>query len=41
MRQGRIFVHLHVRNDDQTPTSNPERFAAVQAGIFPSATALA
>lgn len=30
---GASLVHLHVRNDDQTPTSNPERFAAVQAGI--------
>lgn len=30
---GAALVHLHVRNDDQTPTSNPERFAEVQAGI--------
>ena len=30
---GATLVHLHVRNDDQTPTSKPERFAAVQAGI--------
>jgi uncharacterized protein (DUF849 family) len=30
---GAALVHLHVRNDDQTPTSNPERFAQVQAGI--------
>jgi 3-keto-5-aminohexanoate cleavage enzyme len=30
---GAALVHLHVRNDDQTPTSNPERFAKVQAGI--------
>jgi 3-oxoadipate:acetyl-CoA acetyltransferase len=30
---GAALVHLHVRNDDQTPTSNPQRFAEVQAGI--------
>ncbi len=30
---GAALVHLHVRNPDQTPTSNPERFAQVQAGI--------
>jgi uncharacterized protein (DUF849 family) len=30
---GAALVHVHVRNDDQTPTSNPERFAQVQAGI--------
>jgi 3-oxoadipate:acetyl-CoA acetyltransferase len=30
---GASVVHLHVRNDDQTPTSSPERFALVQAGI--------
>ncbi|MGE0007589.1 MAG: 3-keto-5-aminohexanoate cleavage protein [Parvibaculaceae bacterium] len=30
---GAALVHLHVRNDDQTPTSDPERFAAVQSGI--------
>jgi uncharacterized protein (DUF849 family) len=30
---GATLVHLHVRNDDQTPTSNPDRFAQVQAGI--------
>jgi uncharacterized protein (DUF849 family) len=30
---GAALVHLHVRNDDQTPTSSPERFAAVQDGI--------
>lgn len=30
---GAAVVHLHVRNDDQTPTSNPARFAEVQAGI--------
>jgi uncharacterized protein (DUF849 family) len=27
------LVHIHVRNDDETPSSDPERFAAVQEGI--------
>lgn len=30
---GAALVHLHVRNDDGTPTSSPERFALVQEGI--------
>jgi 3-keto-5-aminohexanoate cleavage enzyme len=30
---GATLVHLHVRNDDGTPTSSPERFAQVQQGI--------
>jgi 3-keto-5-aminohexanoate cleavage enzyme len=30
---GATLVHLHVRNDDGTPTSDPERFAAVLEGI--------
>lgn len=30
---GASLVHLHVRNDDGSPTSSPERFAAVQDGI--------
>ena len=30
---GATLVHLHVRNDDETPTSNTERFAEVLAGI--------
>src|SRR6478736_8151365 len=30
---GASLVHIHVRNDDETSSSNPERFAAVQAGI--------
>ncbi len=30
---GATLVHIHVRNDDETPSSEPERFAAVQAGI--------
>ena len=27
---GATLVHIHVRNDDETPSSDPERFAAVQ-----------
>ncbi len=30
---GATLVHLHVRNDDETPTSAPERFAQVLEGI--------
>jgi 3-keto-5-aminohexanoate cleavage enzyme len=30
---GATLVHLHVRNDDESPTSNTERFAAVLEGI--------
>jgi uncharacterized protein (DUF849 family) len=30
---GASLVHIHVRNDDETPSSNPERFAAVQEGV--------
>jgi uncharacterized protein (DUF849 family) len=30
---GAALVHLHVRNDDGTPSSSPERFARVQEGI--------
>lgn len=30
---GATLVHIHVRNDDETPSSNPDRFAEVQAGI--------
>lgn len=30
---GASLVHLHVRNDDGSPTSAPERFAQVMAGI--------
>jgi 3-keto-5-aminohexanoate cleavage enzyme len=30
---GATLVHLHVRNDDGSPSSSPERFAEVQAGI--------
>ena len=30
---GAAIVHIHVRNDDETPTSNPERFARLQEGL--------
>ena len=30
---GATLVHLHVRNDDETPTSAPDRFAHVLDGI--------
>jgi 3-keto-5-aminohexanoate cleavage enzyme len=30
---GGTIAHIHVRRDDQTPTSDPERFARVQEGI--------
>jgi 3-keto-5-aminohexanoate cleavage enzyme len=30
---GAALVHIHVRNDDETPSSDPGRFAAVQAGV--------
>lgn len=30
---GATLVHIHVRNDDETPSSSPERFAEVQAGV--------
>ena len=30
---GASLVHLHVRNDDGTPTSSPERFGRVMEGI--------
>ena len=30
---GASLVHIHVRNDDESPSSDPQRFAAVQAGI--------
>src|SRR5829696_936748 len=30
---GASLVHIHVRNDDDTPSSSPERFGAVQEGI--------
>jgi 3-keto-5-aminohexanoate cleavage enzyme len=30
---GASLVHIHVRNDDQSSSSDPERFAAVQLGV--------
>ncbi|KCV81312.1 hypothetical protein ATO10_12949 [Actibacterium atlanticum] len=30
---GASIVHAHVRNDDQTPTSDPEKFARLQEGL--------
>jgi 3-keto-5-aminohexanoate cleavage enzyme len=30
---GATIAHIHVRNDDQSPTSNPERFVQVQGGL--------
>ncbi len=30
---GAAIAHCHVRNDDQTPTSDPDRFAALKEGI--------
>lgn len=30
---GAAIVHVHVRNDDQSPTSSPDRFAAFLEGI--------
>ena len=30
---GATIAHVHVRRDDQTPTSDPERFAALLAGL--------
>ena len=30
---GAALVHVHVRNDDETPSSDPEKFAAFQDGI--------
>lgn len=30
---GASLVHIHVRNDDQTPSSDPDKYAAVQDGV--------
>lgn len=30
---GASLVHVHVRNDDETPSSSPEKFAQVQEGV--------
>jgi 3-keto-5-aminohexanoate cleavage enzyme len=37
---GATLVHLHVRNDDETPTSAPKRFALVPDGIRTHAPSL-
>jgi uncharacterized protein (DUF849 family) len=37
---GATLVHLHVRNDDGSPSSSPERFAAVLDGIRRHAPAM-
>ena len=31
---GASIIHAHVRNDDQTPTSDPDRFAALKEGLL-------
>jgi 3-keto-5-aminohexanoate cleavage enzyme len=30
---GATLVHIHVRNDDETSSSDPDRFALVQEGV--------
>ena len=30
---GSSLVHIHVRNNDQTPSSDPEKFAVIQNGV--------
>ena len=30
---GASIVHAHVRNDDETPSSDPEKFAALKEGL--------
>src|SRR5881398_1717693 len=30
---GATLAHIHVRNDDETPSSDPERFGLVQQGV--------
>ncbi|MEM7711596.1 MAG: 3-keto-5-aminohexanoate cleavage protein, partial [Pseudomonadota bacterium] len=30
---GASIIHAHVRNDDETPNSDPDRFAALKAGL--------
>ena len=30
---GATLAHIHVRSDDETPSSDPDRFAAVQEGL--------
>ena len=33
MEAGAAIVHAHVRNDDETPTSDPERFGRLLEGL--------
>jgi len=33
LEAGASIVHCHVRNDDETPTSDPERFARLKEGL--------
>jgi uncharacterized protein (DUF849 family) len=33
MEAGASIVHCHVRNDDETPTSDPEKFARLLEGL--------
>jgi uncharacterized protein (DUF849 family) len=33
-RAGATLVHIHVREDDESPSSDPERFRAVQEGVM-------
>ncbi len=30
---GATLVHIHVRNDDQTPSSDPDKFGTIQEGV--------
>ncbi len=30
---GASIIHAHVRNDDETPSSDPERFARLKEGL--------
>ena len=32
-RLGAALVHIHVRNKDESPSSDPELFALVQEGV--------
>ena len=36
---GATLVHCHVRNDDDTPTSDPERFGRLVEGLRSTAPA--
>ncbi|HKK97953.1 MAG TPA: 3-keto-5-aminohexanoate cleavage protein, partial [Marivita sp.] len=30
---GATIIHAHVRNDDETPSSDPDKFAALKEGL--------